>query len=120
MKPLQSMLIVLAWTISLLVITQTATAGGGKGPEGGPAAVAIDGVGFVNQNNGSTVAEISGGGFLNGDDPLVTLDDGTVLSVSEVSATMIVATISQQTADGDYTLMVSTGLWWDRLFVVER
>ena len=37
MKSLRSILIVLAWTISVLMIAQTAAAGGGKGPAGATA-----------------------------------------------------------------------------------
>ncbi len=112
MKSLRSILIVLAWTVSVLMIAQTAGAGGGKGPAGGTAAVAIDSVLLINPTHPSdrfTRAEIAGGGFLNGDFPMVTLDDGTMLDVVEVSETMIVANIPATTPDGDYTLTVSTG-----------
>jgi hypothetical protein len=102
-------MLILAGTISVLIIAQTAAAGGGKGPKGDTAAVAIDGVLLINEKNGATLAEISGGGFLNGNGPWVTLDDGTVLGVEDVSETMIVAIIPRNTADGDYTLTVSTG-----------
>jgi len=91
------------------MLALTAMAGGGKGPKGSTAAVAIDGVLLINQANGVTLAEISGGGFLNGDAPLVSLDDGTLLAVDDVSETMIVASIPRNVADGDYTLTVSTG-----------
>jgi hypothetical protein len=112
MKSLRSILVVLAWTISVLMIAQTAVAGGGKGPKGGTAAVAIDSVLLVNPTHPSdrfTRAEIAGGGFLNGDFPLVSLNDEIILDVVEVSETMIVANIPVATRDGDYTLVVTTG-----------
>ncbi len=114
MKSLRSIVIVLAWTISALMIVQTAAAaprgGKGGGAKGGSSgAVGIQAVLLINQASGDTLAEISGGSFLNGDAPSVTLDDGTVLSVDEVSQTMILAIIPAGTADGDYTLTVSTG-----------
>jgi hypothetical protein len=108
MKLRRSILIVLASTISVLMVAESAVAGGGNGPNGAKAAVAIDGILLMNQNNGSTLAEISGGGFLNGGPPAVTLDDGTVLAVDSVSETLILATIPQQTADGEYTVSVTT------------
>jgi hypothetical protein len=112
MKSLRPILIVLAWTISVLMTAQPAAAGGGKGPAGGTAAVAIDSVLLINPTHPSdrfTRAEIAGGGFLNGDSPVITLDDGTLLGVLEVSETMIVATIPATTPAGDYTLVVTTG-----------
>ncbi len=111
MRSLRSIPIVLAWTISVLMIAQTA-AGGGKGPKGGTAAVAIDSVLLINPTNPSdrvTIAEIAGGGFLNGDFPVVTLNDEIILDVVEVSETIIVAIIPAKTPDGDYTLVVKTG-----------
>lgn len=95
--------------ILFLVLALPAAAGGGKGPNGATAAVAIDAVLLINQVNGLTLAEISGGGFLNGDAPLVFLGDGTALTVDGVSETMIVASIPRQTSAGDHTLTVSTG-----------
>ncbi len=112
MKSLRSILIVLAWTISVLMIAQTAAAGGGKGPKGGTAAVAIDRVLLINPTIPSdrfTRAEIAGGGFLNGDFPVVTLNDEIILDVVEVSETIIVANIPATRPDGDYTLVVMTG-----------
>ena len=112
MKSLRSIVIVLAWTISVLMIAQTAAAGGGKGPEGGTAAVAIDSVLLINPTHPSdrfTRAEIAGGGFLNGDFPVVTLTDEIILDVVEVSETIIVANIAATTPDGDYALAVTTG-----------
>ncbi len=113
MKSLRSKVIVLAWTISALMIAQTAAAApkrdGGGGGRGSGVSVTINGVLLINQRNGATLAEISGGGFLSGGGPSVTLDDGTRLIVREVSRTMILASIPKNTADGDYTLTVSTG-----------
>ena len=115
MKSFRSKVIVLAWAIFALMIAQTATAargdkgGNGNGGVGPGAAVGIEGVLLINQSNGDTLAEISGGGFLGGGGPWVTLDDGTILSVDEASATMILATIPKNTPDGDYILTVSVG-----------
>ncbi len=112
MRSLRSILIVLAWTISVLMIAQTAVAGGGKGPKSSTAAVAIDSVLLINPTRPSdrfTRAEIAGGGFLNGDFPVGTLNDEIILDVVEVSETIIVANIPAALPDGDYTLTVSTG-----------
>jgi hypothetical protein len=112
MKASRSILVLLLATITALVLAQTAAAqrgGKGNGGVGGGAAVGIEAINLINQNNGDVLAEISGGGFLGGGGPWASLDDGTVLSVDEASATMILATIPKNTADGDYTLTVSTG-----------
>ena len=113
MKSLRSKAIILAWTISVLMIAQTAAAGnrkdGGGGGQGSGVTVTINGVLLINQRNGATLAEISGGGFQSGGTPSVSLDDGTRLTVREVSRTMIVASIPKNTADGEYRLTVSTG-----------
>jgi hypothetical protein len=103
--------VTLATAISLL-LAHPATAqsrGQGSGGVGAAAAVGIEAVHLINQTNGDTLAEISGGGFLGGSGPSVSLDDGTELRVDEASETMILATIPKRTRDGDYTLRVSTG-----------
>ncbi len=111
MKSLRSILIVLAWTISVLMIAQTAAAGGGKGGKGGGAAVGIDSVLLINPNvpgDQFITAEIVGGGFLGGNFLEVTLN-GDALAVPEASETMLIAKIPKATPDGDYTLTVRTG-----------
>jgi hypothetical protein len=112
MKISRSIFVLLLAMFAVLVVAQTAAAqrgGKGNGGKGTTAAVGIEAVNLINQSSGDVLAEISGGGFLGGSGPSVSLDDGTVLSVEEVSATMILATIPKNTADGDYMLMVSTG-----------
>jgi len=105
-------IVVLAWTISVLMIAQSAAAGGqGKGGKGGAAAVGIDSVLLINPNHPSDqfiTAEIVGGGFLGGNFLEVSLN-GDVLAVPEASQTMLVAKIPKSTPDGDYTLTVRIG-----------
>ncbi len=111
MKSFRSILIVLAWTISVLMIVQTAAAGQGKGGKGGGAAVGIDSVLLINPNvpgDQFITAEIVGGGFLGGNFLEVTLN-GDALAVPEASETMLIAKIPKMTPDGDYTLTVRTG-----------
>jgi hypothetical protein len=111
MKLLRPTIIVLAWTISVLMIVQTAAAGPGKGGKGGAAAVGIDSVLLINPNvpgDQFITAEIVGGGFLGGNFLEVTLN-GAVLAVPEASETMLIAKIPKNTPDGDYTLTVTTG-----------
>lgn len=98
------------WLIIALIIALPAVAAPrGKGGRGTPAAVNIDSVLLINVSRREIRAEIAGGGFNNGAAPVVSLDDGTLLDVVEVSATMIVANIPGKTKDGDYVLSVSTG-----------
>ena len=106
MKSLRPIVIVLAWTISVLMIVQTAAAAG----KGGAAAVGIDTILLINPSvpSGDITAEIAGGGFLGGDFVEVTLG-GAPLDHSVVSAEMIVADIPRRTAAGDYEVMVRTG-----------
>ena len=118
MSSLRSMPALLLSVIAVLLIAQTAGAAGkrsragggsGNGGQGSTAAVGIEGVLLTNLGSGETRAEISGGGFLNGAGPAVTLDGPIALDVIEVADTMIVANIPAGTLDGDYTLAVSTG-----------
>ena len=112
MKTSRSIFVLLLAMVTVLVVAQTAAAqrgGKGNGGKGTVAAVGIEAVNLINQASGDILAEISGGGFLGGIGPSVSLDDGTALSVEEASRTMILATIPKATADGDYMLMVSTG-----------
>ena len=112
MNLLRPILIVLAWTISVLMIVQTATAAGkgGKGPE---AAVAIDIIRLTDLQGGKILAEISGGGFLGGakgaSSVEVILDDVTSLQTTVLSAEMLDAKIPKGTPDGDHTITVRTG-----------
>ncbi len=112
MKLLRPIVIVLVWTISALMISQTAVAAG-KGGKGSGAAVAIDIIRLIDvpPQGGEIVAEISGGGFLGGSKPVeVTLDGGAPLGVVVVSAEMLIATIPAVLAtDGDHEVMVTTG-----------
>jgi hypothetical protein len=112
MKFSRSVLAVMLAVTIALVFAQTAAAqrgGKGNGGKGATAAVGIEAIHMTNQANGDVITEISGGGFLGGSQPSVTLDDGTALSVDEVSQSMILATIPAGTPDGDYTLTVTTG-----------
>jgi len=95
----------LACTTLAMLGTNAARAGG----KGDPARLVIEGVLLINLSGNVTRAEISGGGFTNGDRLLVTLDDTIALSVVEVSDKMLVADIPPSTKDGDYDLVVSTG-----------
>ncbi len=111
MMRFRSILIVLAWTISVLMIAQIAVAGAaGKGGKGGEAAVGINTILLIDPapQGGEILAEISGGGFLGGDFVEVTLD-GDVLDVDVVSAEMLIATIPAGTAEGDHEVVVRTG-----------
>jgi hypothetical protein len=107
-------MLLLSMTATLMIV-QTAVAikgdGGrrGNGGRGSTAAVGIEGVLLTNLGSGETRAEISGGGFLNGADPEVSLVGSAALDVIEVSNTMIVANIPAGTDGGSYTLAVSTG-----------
>jgi len=105
-------IVVLAWTISVLMIAQSAAAGGqGKGGKGGGAALGIDSVLLINPNvpgDKFITAEIVGGGFLGGNFLEVTLN-GDALVVTEASETTLIAKIPEMTPDGDYTLTVRTG-----------
>ncbi len=91
---------------SVLLLAHSAAAMGGKG---GGAAVVIDSVQFFDLRGGKTNVEILGGGFTNGSFPVVALDGVIELQVLEYSTTSISANVSASTADGDYTLMISTG-----------
>ena len=110
---LRSRLIGLAWTISVLMIAHTAAAGGGKGPGAPKAALAVDSVLLINPDHPSDHfirAEIAGGGFLGGPDPVeVSLDGGAPLVLAVVSAEMLVAAIPAATAEGDHEVTVTTG-----------
>ncbi len=111
MKSLRSILIVLAWTISTLMIAQTpAAASQGTGGKGKDPAVGISGIVLTNPANpsGDIRADISGGGFLTGEFVEVTLD-GDGLAVDAVSDDLVVATIPLNTADGDHEVTVSVG-----------
>ena len=92
--------------LSVLLLAQSAAAMGGKG---GGAAVVISSVQFADLPGGKVNIEILGGGFLNGDFPVVMLSDGTQLDVLEVSTTAISANTPAGQADGDYVLSISTG-----------
>ncbi|MBW2294394.1 MAG: hypothetical protein JRG94_19095 [Deltaproteobacteria bacterium] len=108
MKLLRPIAIALAWTISVLMIVQSAAAGG-KGGQGGEAAVGIDTILLDNRPNGNVRAEIAGGGFLGGEFLEVTVD-GIEIDVDEgYSAELLVATIPASTMDGDHEIMVRTG-----------
>jgi hypothetical protein len=91
--------------IATLLLPATATAGG----KGDPARVVIDGVILINLQGGVTRAEVSGGGFSNGDPAVASLDGEIALDVVEVSEKMIVVDIPPNVKDGDYSLVVSTG-----------
>jgi len=111
MKSLRLMLIVLAGTISMLLIFPTvAAASQGKGGQGMDPAVGISGIDLTNPDNpsGDIRADIFGGGFLTGEFLEVTLD-GNLLEVDAVSAGLLVATIPLNTADGDHEIMVRVG-----------
>jgi len=109
MKLLRPIVIVLALTFSALLIVQTAAAQG-QGGKGKVAAVGISGIDLTNPDNpgGDIRADISGGGFLNGEFVEVTLD-GDVLELDAVSADQIVAIIPNNTSDGDHEVTVSVG-----------
>ncbi len=113
MKLLQPIVIVLALTISVLMVVQTAAAATpGKGGGGSGAAVLIDIIRLIDvpPQGGEIIAEISGGGFLGGSQPVeVTLDGGAPLGVVVDSAELLFATIPADTADGDHEVMVTTG-----------
>jgi hypothetical protein len=91
---------------TLLVLPSAASAKGGKG---GAAAVVIDSVQIFELQAGAKRFEILGGGFDNGAFVAVGLDDGTVLNVLDASSTHISAKTQPNIADGDYTMLVSTG-----------
>jgi len=100
----------LAFAASVLLLAHPAVAAkGGKGGNGGRAAVVIDSVQFFDLSGGKKNIEILGGGFTNGEFPIVTLDDEIELKVLEYSTTEISANIPANAADGDYSLMISTG-----------
>ncbi len=112
MKLFRPIVIVLAWTFSVLLIAQTAAADSqGKGGQGKVAAVGISAIVLTNPANpsGDIRAEISGGGFLTGEFVEVSLD-GDVLDLDTVSAELLVATIPSNTADGDHIVTVRVGL----------
>jgi hypothetical protein len=107
-------IVVLAWMFSMLLIAQTAAAdSNGKGGKGGGAAVGIDTILLIDvpPQGGEILAQISGGGFVGGADPVeVTLDGGAPLVLLPgVTAEMLIATIPAGTADGDHEVTVSTG-----------
>jgi hypothetical protein len=111
MKLLRPIVIVLAWTISVLMIVQTAAAESqGKGGKGDDAAVGIDSILLINPAapGRDITAEIGGGGFLGGEFVEVTLD-GALIDHSVISAEMIIATIPGSTAEGDHEVEVRTG-----------
>jgi hypothetical protein len=111
MKKLRSTLISLAWTLSMLMIVQTAAADSqGRGGKGKVAAVGIDTILLVDPlpQGGEILAEISGGGFLAGDFTEVLLD-GAAIDHDVISADMINADIPAGTADGDHEITVRTG-----------
>jgi hypothetical protein len=105
------MLLLSVATVLLMAQTAEARKGGGRGNggQGETAAVGIESVLLTNLGSGEVRAEISGGGFLNGTDPEVSLVGSVALDVIEVSETMIVANIPAGTQGGSYTLAVSTG-----------
>jgi hypothetical protein len=118
MKSLRSILVYLLPLTTVLLMAQAAVAGpksGGKGGgngnggKGGTAAVGIELVVFTNFADGTINAEISGGGFTNGANPVVTLDGVIPLTVRSVTSSMINATIPAGVAGGNYSLTVSTG-----------
>ena len=91
----------------VLLLAHSAAAMGGKG---GGAAVVIDSVQFSDLPGGKKNIEILGGGFTsNGGFPVVMLDGVIQLDVLEASTSAISANIPKNTADGDYSLMVSLG-----------
>jgi len=91
------------------MLADHAAAKGGKGGKGAAAAVAIDSVQFFDLKGGATRIEILGGGFENGAFPVVTLDDEIELEVLSATDMEIAVDVPANTADGDYSLMVSTG-----------
>ena len=91
---------------SVMLLAHSAAAMGGKG---GGAAVNMATVQFHDLPGGMKNIEILGGGFTNGAPPVVTLDGVVELEVLEYSVSEISANIPAGTADGDYSLMVSTG-----------
>ncbi|MCH8133842.1 MAG: hypothetical protein IIA30_14925 [Myxococcales bacterium] len=113
MKLFRPMVIVLAWTFSVLLIAQTAAAAG-KGGQGPGAAVAIDIIRLTDLQGGKILAEISGGGFLGGPNGArsveVILDDVTSLHITVHSADLLSATIPKGTPDGDHIVTVRVGL----------
>jgi hypothetical protein len=110
MKWMRWLLIVLAGTISMSMIVQTALASEGKGGKGKVAAVGIDTILLVDPvvAGGDILAEIAGGGFLAGDFVEVLLDGGPIVH-AVVSGEMLTANIPGNTGDGDYEITVRTG-----------
>jgi hypothetical protein len=109
MKTLRSIFVLLVSMTTVLALAHSAAAMGGKGSG---ASVVLDNVLLINPNvpaDKFITAEISGGGFLGGSILEVTLDGGAPLALSDVSTTMIIAKIPENTPDGDYTLTVRTG-----------
>jgi hypothetical protein len=110
MKPLRP-IVILASTISVLMIVQTAAAAG-KGGKGPGAAVGIDIIRLIDPapQGGEILAEISGGGFLGGDGGFVEVTlDGVPIPHAVLGAGMLEATIPGGTAEGDHEIMVRTG-----------
>jgi hypothetical protein len=111
MKSLRSILILLlSVTTGLMLAHSAAAMGGGVGDE---TAVGIHIIRLTNVKGGKILAEISGGGFLGGDNGAqsveVILDDVTSLKATVHSAEMIDAKIPGGTPDGDHTITVRTG-----------
>lgn len=93
----------LAAMIPLLLLAQ----GTAAAPDGNQAPLRISDVRFTDLND-ATQIEIVGSNFDNGAMPAVTLD-GNPINVSGSSAELIQAQLPGNTADGDYTIGVSTG-----------
>ncbi len=111
MKLLRLILIVLAGTISMLLIVQTAAASAGKGGKGKVPAVGIDTILLIDPvvAGGDILAEIAGGGFLAGDFVEVNLDGAPLVGVVVLSGEMLIAPIPGATPDGDHVVEVRVG-----------
>jgi len=113
MKLLRPFVVALVGILSAVLIAQTAAADSqGKGGKGGGAAVGIDTILLIDDppQGGVIFAQINGGGFLGGPDPVeVTLDGAPLVLLPGATAEMLIATIPAGTADGDHEVTVSTG-----------
>ena len=106
---LRPSILVLAGTISALIIVWT-TAAAAKGGKGNPAAVNIDIIRLLDPSpqGGKITAEISGGGFESGS--IEVYFDGGRIAHSVLGPQMLEATIPKRLyAEGDHTITVKTG-----------